>query len=126
MTAYQWQFTTLGILAGFGTGCVVGVLAGRWVWRYQQSSVAVALRELKEEVSSLSRVVHLELSRRSRTPNQSGEGTSEYVSAQEDDNDSESGDESFPNLFPVNSLTRWMCNRYMYTVFTCKLSPPFE
>lgn len=123
MTAYQWQFSTctLGVLAGFGTGCVVGVLAARWVWRSQQSSVAVALRELKEEVSSLSRVVHLEFSRRhSHTPNQSGEGTSEYVSAQEDD--SENGDESFFNLFPVNSLTRWVRKLYS-ALFT--LSPPF-
>ena len=105
MTAYQWQFTTLGILAGFSTGCVVGVLTSRWVWLSQQNNVAVALRELKEEVSGLSQAIRLELSgRRSHTPNQSGEGTSEYVSAQEDD--SENGDESFLNLFPVNSSNR--------------------
>lgn len=107
MTTHQWQFTALGILAGFGTGCVVGVLAGRWVWYSRQDDVSTALRELREELSNLSRVVRLELRQRrsSRTPNQSGEGTSEYVSAQEDENDSESGEESFFNPFPVNNST---------------------
>ena len=110
MTATH-QFSTLGILAAFGSGCVVGVLTARWIWFPQQNNVAAALRELKEEVSNLRQVIHLELSRRrSGTPNHSGEEASEYVSAQEDENGSENGDETFLNLFPVNSM-RCGCDR---------------